>query len=119
MPRLVQGTAYYCSTRTYTASGVREGVIPLSFPPEARAHNGSTMVFRYRRQTPVGAPTYTAECVIPRTMSALELANRRFRVPPELRSPKGRDRDGNEITTQRCVGDEENGCTLEPVVVVV
>lgn len=116
-PSLAQTSPYYCTTRTYTsAAGVREGSVSLGFPPEARAADGSTMEYRYRRKTPAGAQTYAADCVIPRTMSALDLMNQRFRVPVELRMPPGRDRDGNEYTTQGCVSDGE--CELEPIDVV-
>ena len=111
-----QSSPYYCTVRTYTTSGVREGSFPLTIPPAAQAADGSSMEYRYRRKTPSGAQTYAADCVIPRTMSALDLMNQRFRVPEEHRAPRGRDRGGNEYTTQGCVIEGE--CTLEPIEVI-
>lgn len=115
-PRLGQTFAYHCSVAATTPAGVQEGLVPLHFPAEARSADGSTMDYRYRRQTPSGATTYSADCVIPRTMSAVEMMNRRFRVPADQRSPRGRNPDGAEFTTQGCVREGE--CALEPIVVV-
>lgn len=115
-PRLGQASAFYCSTTTATAGGVHESRIPLEFPVEARATDGSVMEYRFRRQTPSGALTFSAECVIPRTMSAIETMNRRFQVPAELGHPRGRRQGGGEMTTLGCV--EDGACALEPIVVV-
>jgi len=114
-PRLGQVSAYYCSTLVANPQGPQAGEIPLHFPAEARSANGSTMEYRYRRQAPSGALAYSADCMIPRTLRAVELMNQRFSVPPELRAPKGRDRNGNEFTTQGCVKAGE--CVLEPIIV--
>lgn len=115
-PRLGQASAFHCSTVVATPQGVQKGQFPLHFPSEALAADGSTMPYRYRHQTPSGALTYSADCVIPRTVSAVEMMNRRFQVPPELNAPRGRSHDGGELTIQGCV--EEGACELEPIVVV-
>lgn len=115
-PRLGQASAYHCSTAFATPQGVQRGQFPLHFPPEALAADGSTIPYLYRHQTPSGVLTYSADCVIPRTVSAVEMMNRRFQVPPELGAPRGRSRDGGEFTIQGCV--EEGACELEPIVVV-
>lgn len=94
-PRLGQASAYHCSIVATTPDGVQRGLVPLHFPAEARSADGSTMDYRYRRQTPSGAATYSADCVIPRTMPAVEMMNRRFRVPADQRSPR-RGSNGRE-----------------------
>jgi len=115
-PRLGRTSVFQCSTLVATPDGTRQGQFPLHFPAEVHAADGSTMEYRYRRQTPSRALTYSADCVIPRTMPALEMMNRRFQVPPELGAPRGRNREGGEFTTQGCV--DEGECFLETIVVV-
>ena len=115
-PRLGQASAFYCSTAAATPNGMQKGHVPLHFPTAARSADGSTMDYRYRRVTPSGALAFSADCVIPRTVSAVEIMDRRFQVPPGLSQSRGRNREGGEATIQGCVEDGE--CILEPIVVV-
>lgn len=111
----VNGAPYYCSIRIATPGGIQESQRVLAFPPAAVHPQGAVMLYRYRRQPQPGTVTYSADCVIPRSMAALEHMNQGYQVPPELRSPKGKDKQGNEMTTQGCVSD--GLCVLEPIVV--
>lgn len=109
------GVPHYCSIRISTPGHIQEFQRALNFPSDAAALGGAVMVYRYRQQPKTGSMTYSADCVIPRSMAALEHVNQYFKVPPELRSPKGKDKQGNEMTTQGCVLD--GVCELEPIVV--
>lgn len=108
-------TPYMC---TITQTGPRGTWVrqeALNIPVALHAADGRSMEYRYRRQTPGGTVTHAADCVIPRTMGALEHMNQRFRVPPELGTPKAYAHAENEFTIQGCVSD--GLCILEPIVV--
>jgi hypothetical protein len=57
----------------------------LHFPLTAGAEDGSTLEYRLRLQRPGEEPVYVANCVIPRTLSAVRLLEQWLRVPKDVR----------------------------------
>jgi hypothetical protein len=89
----------------------------LEFPQGiVAASHGSTMMYRHRVVDTEGRILRLANCAIPRNTGAFEMMNQRFEVPPELRKPKWRSRNGQEFTIEGCVSDGH--CELDAIVVV-
>lgn len=82
--------------------------LPLRFPADVQASDGSVAAFRYRGVRPDGKVMAVLNCVIPATERAREVVRQRFRVPT------GPEEGG--VVVQGCV--TEGMCVLEPIVVV-
>lgn len=91
--------------------------IPLGFENGAIvAAHGSRMTYRHRVVDNQGTILRLANCVVPRSMAAIQAMNQRFQVPPHLAAPRGRTSGGGDISIQGCVAD--GFCELDGIVVV-
>lgn len=83
----------------------------VSFPKSARAPDGSTIIYQYRGMGDVSGadPLSAVNCRIPRTMEAVRIMNRRYRIG-QPRHVDGSTPSGDlPITVQSC---PESGCGL-------
>lgn len=90
--------------------------LKLEFPKSALAPDGATMVYRYRGFGQNGQVRALANCIIPRTIPAVEQMNRRFKMPPRSGLPAGGGRPSGDISVQ--CGTEAEPCQLDPIEVV-
>lgn len=108
---------YACLTSVATPAGrhpYRYGRIDLRFRGEALHPAGATFRYRYRLVASDGRVLRVANCVIPRSIEAVEQVGRVLRVPGSA-VPSARGRMGEEVHLQGCVDKGE--CALEPLVI--
>lgn len=99
---------YQCYTSVATPSGPNAYAykrVPLRFSTDGLHPRNATHRYSYRMVAPNGKTLRAANCVIPRSVRAIEAMNRRFGVS-----------DDDPMQIQGCVTD--GICTLEPVIVV-
>jgi len=105
---------YACFTSIATPGGqhaYRYGRLNLGFPKSAIAPNGETMRYRFRAYGKGGQVLALANCVIPRTVPAVEQMNRRFGMSPRAGLPE----DGGELDvsiTSECGGTGQEPCNM-------
>ncbi|HEV2147172.1 MAG TPA: hypothetical protein VGR37_07200 [Longimicrobiaceae bacterium] len=106
---------FYCVTQRLTPGANRAQHLPLGFPRATLAPDGAVTRYRYRGYGKDGQLVAVADCVIPRTVPAVEEMNRRVGVPLRSGLPVGGGRPGEEVTVagdSYCSPDPTGGCTV-------